>query len=272
MKQLSINEINSIPFMNRSKANEIAIKALSDDYDLNNIIGFLPFFDVDIANNILKEALKKNDNIEVLLMAINPFIDKYINDAITQKAMKNCINAEMIVGKVFPFVSIAVANKVAEYAINNDCNSESLINAAMPFVNREMADKVVLYAIEKKTDPEFLSMKVFPFVSQDIKCDLNGYIANSACKSRPMDDISNRIDSIKTENIKKLEKIFRESGVALDVEKTDENLGMDSLHYISIICEMENEFGVEIPNEVFSENKLFSFNDFLQLLTSLKEE
>ena len=272
MKRLNIDEINSIPFIDRVRANEIALAALNDDYDLNPILGFLPFFDSQISNNILKKLLEQNANIEDLLMAINPFTDKAINDTVTQKAMKNSISAEVIVGKVFPFVSLNVANMLAEYAINKNCNSESLINAAMPFINRAMADKVVCYAIEKGTNPEFLSMKVLPFVSDHIKCDLNDYIGKSRYESKPSYTLSNRKTSAETTLIKRLEKIFRESGVALDVEKPDEVLGLDSLHYISIICEMENEFDVEIPNEVFSENKISSFNDFLQLLVSLKED
>ena len=272
MKQLNINEINSIPFIDHSRANEIALAALSDDYDLNPILGFLPFFDSEISNSIFKKALEQSANIEALLMAINPFTDKAINDAVAHKAMENSISAEAITGKVFPFVSLDVANEVAEYSMNKHCNSESLINAAMPFINRVVADKIVLYAIEKGTNPEFLSMKVLPFISEDIRRDLNKYLSKSGYEPKSSATLPNENESTEAAPIKRLEKIFRESGIVLDVEKPDEALNLDSLHYISIICEMENEFDVEIPNEVFSENKISSFNDFLQLLSSLKED
>lgn len=52
--------------------------------------------------------------------------------------------------------------------------------------------------------------------------------------------------------MEKLAKIFRESGIALNLENPDEALELDSLHYISIICEIENEFDAEISNEVIS--------------------
>lgn len=272
MKQLNINEINSIPFIDRGKANEIALAALNEDYDLEPLLGFLPFFDSDISNNIIRKSLEQNANIEVLLMAINPFTDRAINDIVTHRAMNNAISVEAIVGKVFPFVSFDVANRVAEYAIKNKCNSESLINAALPFISKAMADKVVLYAIEKKTNPEVLSTKVFPFVSGHIRDNLNEYIRKSGYEIEHNDSCFNLTELNELSPSQKLEKIFRESGIALNIENPNEDLSLDSLHYISIICEIENEFDVEIPNEVFSENKISSFNDFLQLLTSLKED
>ncbi|PWL51068.1 MAG: hypothetical protein DBY36_05335 [Clostridiales bacterium] len=246
--------------------------ALNEGYDLEPILVFLPFFDSDISNNIFRKSLEQNANIEVLLMAINPFTDKTINDIVTHKAMDNAISVEAIVGKVFPFVSFDVANKVVEYAIKNNCNSESLINAALPFISKAMADKVVLYAVEKKTNPEVLSTKAFPFVSKYVRDNLNDYIRKSGYEIEHNDCWFNVTETNELTPVQKLEKIFWESGIALNVENLDEDLCLDSLHYISIICEIENEFDAEIPNEVFSENKISSFNDFLQLLTSLKED
>ena len=111
MKQFDLNEINSIPFIDRGRANDIALTILNDDFDLNPILVFLPFFDSGISNRIFEKALKQNANIETLLMAINPFTDKSINDIITSKAMEASLSAEAIVGKVFPFVSFDIANE-----------------------------------------------------------------------------------------------------------------------------------------------------------------
>lgn len=64
----------------------------------------------------------------------------------------------------------------------------------------------------------------------------------------------------------KLLMIFNESGIDLDVTNIEEPLELDSLHYISIICEMENEFGIEVTDDVLHESRLSSFKDFLMLL------
>ena len=40
MKQFDLNEINSIPFIDRGRANDIALTILNDDFDLNPILGF----------------------------------------------------------------------------------------------------------------------------------------------------------------------------------------------------------------------------------------
>ena len=64
----------------------------------------------------------------------------------------------------------------------------------------------------------------------------------------------------------RLEKLLNESGIQFDREKLDESLELDSLHYISIICEIENEFEIEVSDEVLLENKLESFNDFIKLI------
>lgn len=64
----------------------------------------------------------------------------------------------------------------------------------------------------------------------------------------------------------KLLTIFNDTGIDLDTKNIDEPLDLDSLHYISIICEIENEFGIEVADELLNENKLSSFKDFLMLL------
>ena len=223
MKRLNINEINSIPFIDRGRANEIALAALNEGYDLEPILVFLPFFDSDISNNIFRKSLEQNANIEVLLMAINPFTDKTINDIVTHKAMDNAISVEAIVGKVFPFVSFDVANKVVEYAIKNNCNSESLINAALPFISKAMADKVVLYAVEKKTNPEVISTKAFPFVSKYVRDNLNDYIRKSGYEIEHNDCWFNVTETNELTPVQKLEKKFWESRIALKVENQDED-------------------------------------------------
>lgn len=75
----------------------------------------------------------------------------------------------------------------------------------------------------------------------------------------------------RTKEIKdKLIQIFNESGVELNLENLNENLELDSLHYISIICEIENIFDIEVPDDVLGEKPLLSFNDFFELVFNLK--
>lgn len=75
----------------------------------------------------------------------------------------------------------------------------------------------------------------------------------------------------RTKEIKdKLIQIFNESGVELNLENLNENLELDSLHYISIICEIENIFDIEVPDDVLGGKPLLSFNDFFELVFNLK--
>lgn len=69
-----------------------------------------------------------------------------------------------------------------------------------------------------------------------------------------------------------LKQIINESGVEMDMSNQNEDLNLDSLHYISIICEIEDVFDVEIPDEFLGENVLSSFNDFVQLICNAKGE
>ena len=69
-----------------------------------------------------------------------------------------------------------------------------------------------------------------------------------------------------------LKQIMNESGVEMDLSNPNEDLKLDSLHYISIICEIETVFDIEIPDEFLREKALSSFNDFVQLICSAKGE
>ena len=70
----------------------------------------------------------------------------------------------------------------------------------------------------------------------------------------------------------KLIDIFENTGICINREDTEELLDLDSLHYISIICEIENEFDVEIPDEMLSRNPLETFKDFEKMILQLRKE
>lgn len=52
----------------------------------------------------------------------------------------------------------------------------------------------------------------------------------------------------------------------------DEDLNMDSLHFISVLCEIEEVFGIEIPADIMTSDNLRTFSDFCNLILNLKEE
>lgn len=68
----------------------------------------------------------------------------------------------------------------------------------------------------------------------------------------------------------KLINIFEDTGIIIDKDSKKENLNLDSLHYISIICEIENEFDIEIPDEMLSNNPLETFSDFENMIEELE--
>lgn len=65
---------------------------------------------------------------------------------------------------------------------------------------------------------------------------------------------------------KKLIKIFESVGLYGDYDST---LEIDSLQFISIIIEMENEFGVNIEDTVVFRRDMNKLDDFIGLLTDL---
>lgn len=67
-----------------------------------------------------------------------------------------------------------------------------------------------------------------------------------------------------------LTEIFEEAGVYFASDKLDEKLELDSLHYVSIICDIEDHFDIEIPDEYLTTNPLLTLNDFLQLIDKQK--
>lgn len=52
----------------------------------------------------------------------------------------------------------------------------------------------------------------------------------------------------------------------------EENLNLDSLHFISLLCELEEAFGIEIPADIMASNNLHTFGDFCAMILKLKEE
>mgnify|MGYP002675611205 FL=1 len=66
-------------------------------------------------------------------------------------------------------------------------------------------------------------------------------------------------------NIKgKLMKIFNDNGVVVISE--DEIIDVDSLIYISIIVEIEEEFEIVVPDEYLITNQLTCLSEYIELV------
>lgn len=72
-------------------------------------------------------------------------------------------------------------------------------------------------------------------------------------------------------NIKnQIQTILNNTGIFCINE--EEDLNLDSLHFISLLCELEEAFDIEIPADITTSNNLHTFGDFCNLVLTLKEE
>ena len=69
----------------------------------------------------------------------------------------------------------------------------------------------------------------------------------------------------------KLMKLFEQNGYLISEDSETEQLELDSLQFISILCDVENEFEISIPDDFFSGEGLSTFVDFYDLIKNLKE-
>ena len=71
-------------------------------------------------------------------------------------------------------------------------------------------------------------------------------------------------------NVKKrLEKVFNENGLTIDLDNQSSILELDSLQIISLFVSIEDEFTMEIPDEFLTREVLSSFNDFYEMLLNI---
>ena len=253
MNEIKLELIKKIPYMSRHDANALVNRCLGENKYVEELLEYSSFVDGNIANKVIEAVINKDIELEKLLMAINPFTDKYLNDLIVRLCIQKKVSAEGLVGKAFPFTSVGVADEIAKYAIKEGCNPESLLNAAPPFVTADMAEQIFEYAFSKRINPGYFSNKDYSVLHSSIAEKIGVYVEQY--NNNTDNDIQLR-----------LVRVFNEAGVFLNPEDPNEPLLLDSLHYISIICEIENEFDVEISDEVLSENILSSFQDFLNLI------
>ena len=71
-------------------------------------------------------------------------------------------------------------------------------------------------------------------------------------------------------NVKKrLEKVFNENGLTIDLDNQSSILELDTLQIISLFVSIEDEFNMEIPDEFLTREVLSSFNDFYEMLLNI---
>lgn len=71
-------------------------------------------------------------------------------------------------------------------------------------------------------------------------------------------------------NVKKrLEKVFNENGLTIDLDNQSSILELDSLQIISLFVSIGDEFNMEIPDEFLTREVLSSFNDFYEMLLNI---
>ncbi len=68
----------------------------------------------------------------------------------------------------------------------------------------------------------------------------------------------------------KLIRIFEENGI--DPSDNQQLMDIDSIQYISIIVEIEQCFGIVLPDYLLSENKFIDFDGFAFIVQNVYEE
>lgn len=69
----------------------------------------------------------------------------------------------------------------------------------------------------------------------------------------------------------RLKTIFGNNGYPIDDGEEDIQLQLDSLQFISIMCDIENEFEVAVPDELLTGEGLDTFRDILNAVQVLCE-
>ena len=64
--------------------------------------------------------------------------------------------------------------------------------------------------------------------------------------------------------------VFKQNGYSIADENDSAQLELDSLQFISILCDVE--FGISIPDEYMTGENLSTFCDFVKLVTELAKE
>ena len=72
---------------------------------------------------------------------------------------------------------------------------------------------------------------------------------------------------MKIEN--KLREIFENKGIFIPTYAQNEPLFLDSLQFVSLLVEVEEQFNIEIDDSYYIQEKLSSFADFVEIIKKL---
>lgn len=70
--------------------------------------------------------------------------------------------------------------------------------------------------------------------------------------------------------IEKMLEIFKGVGIHI-YDGIVENINIDSLQFVALICEIEESFNIVVPDEYMSFEKLQKFTDFIDMIILLQE-
>ena len=66
----------------------------------------------------------------------------------------------------------------------------------------------------------------------------------------------------------KLKMIFAGNGYIVYDDEVNEKLEVDSLQFLSILCDIESQFDIAIPDEFLINDDLCSYNDVMNMVTA----
>ena len=76
----------------------------------------------------------------------------------------------------------------------------------------------------------------------------------------------------KTNIEERLNRIISENGNDIASNNINEKLDIDSITFVSLIVEIENEFDIEIPDDYLLIEKLGTYSQFLDMIIDLLEK
>ncbi len=260
------NRLDDIPSLTSVAANLIAEAYLTDESaDVTEILKFLMYFDSNISNRLLKKALEENVDCLVLIDAVDSFITVDLCDQVVKKAIDCQLPAEILLRKVCPYISSNSIKKIVKYSIGKNCSPEILINTAASFADDQVIDVITDYAILKQTPLAIISKSLYNLAGSKTKNKIEIYR-----KSHDEDDSRiKKKNSERSRTSEKLKMIFENSGIEISEDNLCDNLELDSLQSISVICEIEDVFKISLPDELFQQDALLSFNDYLNAVNDL---
>lgn len=258
------NRLTDIPFLTASAANLIAECYLNEDSNIAEILKYLMFFDPNISNQLFAKALKNNIDDNILISSINPFINiDLCNDAVA-KALNDRVDAKLLLEKVCPYISQMLVKQVVEYSILQKCDAQIVTQNASSYADEETINIITDYAIQSRLHPSLIVNALYSMANLETKIKIDEYrewyVANNQKNDSKIEE-AQVFECLKT--------IFDDSGIEISEENIYDDLELDSLHSISIICEIEDVFNVCLTDDILQKNELLSFNDYLEIVTDL---